>query len=89
MFWIFLLVLVLALVFFQLGSYAVWFGMLKAAVNVLLLVTGGFVLVAIWKWFARNRQPAHPSNSKGSDRTGLPWNRPITTRWSIGSPRCW
>jgi hypothetical protein len=54
MLWIVLLVIFLAIVCFQLGSYAVWFGMLKAAVNLLLLVTGGFVVVALVKLAARS-----------------------------------
>ena len=58
MIWIFILALVMGFVFFKLGSYAVWFGVLQAAVNVLLFVTGAFVLVAIWKSVARKRKEA-------------------------------
>ena len=55
MFMLFILGIVLAVVFFKLGVYAVLVGLFEALLKVLLLLTGGFLVVAVWKWLARHR----------------------------------
>lgn len=49
MFWLFLLFIVLAYVFAQLGAYAVWFGLFKFGFQLLLIVFAGFAVVALWR----------------------------------------
>ena len=56
MFWIFLLLLFVGFVFFKLGVYAVLLGVLEMLLKIVLLVTGGFILYAVWKRIARRRR---------------------------------
>ena len=56
MFWMFLLLLVMGLVFFKLGVLTVWLGLFELLAKVLFFATGGFLLVAAWKWVGRARR---------------------------------
>jgi hypothetical protein len=49
MFWVFALVVVIALVFAQLGAYSVWFGILKTGLQLALIVIAGLTIVLLWK----------------------------------------
>lgn len=49
MFWIFLIFLVLAFVFAQLGAYSVWFVIFKGGLQIALLVVAGLLIVLLWK----------------------------------------
>ena len=49
MFWGFLLFIVLALVFAQLGAYSVWFAILKGGLYLSSVVIGGLVIVLLWQ----------------------------------------
>ena len=56
MFWMVLLLLVMGLVFFKLGVLTVWFGVLQGLVKLLFVLSGAFLVVAAWKWVARQRR---------------------------------
>ncbi len=56
MFWMFLLSVVIGLVFFKLGVLTVWFGVLQGLLKLLFVVSGAFLVVAAWKWVARQRR---------------------------------
>ena len=56
MFWIVLLALVMAFVFFKLGVYSVLLGLVQVVAKVLLIVTGAFLVVAAWRWVMRRRR---------------------------------
>lgn len=62
MFVLFVLAIVLSIVFFKLGVLTVLVGVLKAMLQVLLFVLGGFGLYAVWKWLGNRRHsnPARP-----------------------------
>lgn len=49
MFWVFSLFVAVALVFTQLGAYSVWFGILKAGLQLALIVIVGLTIVLLWK----------------------------------------
>jgi hypothetical protein len=49
MFWIFLLFIVVALVFAQLGAYSVWFMVLKGGLQLALFVVDGLLIVLLWQ----------------------------------------
>ena len=55
MFWVFLGVLLMGAVFFKLGVYSVVLGLVGLAAKVLFVVSGAFILVAVWRWVARRR----------------------------------
>ena len=55
MIWMFLLAVVLGAVFFNLGVYSVLFSLVGLVAKVLFVVTGAFILVAVWRWVARRR----------------------------------
>ena len=55
MIWMFLLAVVLGAVFFKLGAYSVVLGLVGLAAKVLFVVSGAFILVALWRWVARRR----------------------------------
>ena len=55
MIWMFLLAVVLGAVFFKLGVYSVVLGLVQFAAKVLFVVSGAFILVAVWRWVARRR----------------------------------
>ena len=57
MFWIFLLAVVLALVFFKMGVLTVWFGVMQGLLKLLFVLSGAFLVVAAWRWFQRRRRP--------------------------------
>ena len=56
MFWMFLLSVVIGLVVFKLGVLTVWFGVLQGLLKLLFVVSGAFLMVAAWKWVARQRR---------------------------------
>ena len=56
MFWIFLLAVVLALVFFKLGVYSVLLGLFQLLAKALFFGTGLFLLVYGARWLLRRRQ---------------------------------
>ena len=56
MFWIFLLAVVLALVFFKLGVYSVLLGLFQWLATVLFFGTGLFVLVYVGRWLVNRRR---------------------------------
>jgi len=56
MFWLFLLFIVLAYVFVQLGAYSVWLGLFKFGSQLLLLVFAGFAVVALWRRLSRSKR---------------------------------
>jgi len=55
MIWMFLLAVVLGAVFFKLGVYSVVLGLVGFVAKVLFVVSGAFILVALWRWVARRR----------------------------------
>jgi hypothetical protein len=57
MFWMFLLLLVMALVFFKLGVLTVWLGVFELLGKLLLFGTGLFGLVYAGRWMLRRRRP--------------------------------
>lgn len=62
MFVLFILAIVLAVVFFKLGVLTVLVGVLKAMMQVLLFVLGGFGLYTVWKR-VRNRRNSSAARS--------------------------
>ena len=55
MFWLVLLSLVFGVVLFKFGVVTVWLGILEGLLKLLLVVSGGFLLVAAWRRLARRR----------------------------------
>jgi hypothetical protein len=55
MFWVFLGVLLMGAVFFKLSVYSVVLGLVGFVAKVLFVVSGAFILVAVWRWVARRR----------------------------------
>jgi len=58
MFWMFLLAVFLAVVFFKLGVYSVVFGLVQLLAKVLFVVSGAFLVVAAGRWVMRRRRMA-------------------------------
>jgi hypothetical protein len=59
MFWIFVLAVLLAVVFFKLGVYSVLLGLFQLLAKVLFFGTGLFLLVYAGRWIL-NRRRAQP-----------------------------
>jgi len=57
MFWMFLLLLVMALAFFKLGVLTVWIGVFELVGKVLFFGTGLFLLVYAGRWILQRRRP--------------------------------
>ena len=57
MFWIFVLAVLLAVVFFKLGVYSVLLGLFELLAKVLFFGTGLFLLVYSGRWILRQRRP--------------------------------
>jgi len=55
MFWIFVLAVLLAVVFFKLGVYSVLLGLFQLLAKVLFFGTGLFLLVYAGRWIMRRR----------------------------------
>ena len=51
MIWIFLVLIFLAIIFFQLGAYSVTVTLLKGFLLVLFYLAGGWLLVLAWRKF--------------------------------------
>ncbi len=49
MFWVFLLFVILAFVFAQLGAYSVWFAILKGGLFLAFVLIIGLAIVLFWK----------------------------------------
>ena len=56
MFWMFLLAVVLAVVFFKLGVYSIVFGLVQLIAKVLFFGTGLFLLVYAGRWILNRRR---------------------------------
>jgi len=49
MFWIFLLFVILAVVFAQLGAYSVWFAIFKGGLLLAVVVIVGLAIALLWR----------------------------------------
>jgi len=49
MFWVFLLFVILAAVFAQLGAYSVWFAIFKSGLFMALVVIAGLAFALLWR----------------------------------------
>jgi hypothetical protein len=57
MFWIFVLAVLLAVVFFKLGVLTVWLGVFEVLGKVLFFGTGLFLIVYAGRWVMQRRRP--------------------------------
>lgn len=55
MFWMFVLVAVLAVVFIKLGMYSVWITVLSTALHLAVVIIAGLTIALIWRQFFRKR----------------------------------
>ncbi|MGA9164010.1 MAG: hypothetical protein WBZ31_06105 [Thiobacillus sp.] len=49
MFWVFLLFVILAVVFAQLGAYSVWFAIFKGGLLLAVIVIIGLAIALLWR----------------------------------------
>ena len=105
MIWMFLLAVVMGFVFFKLGVLTVMFALLQGLLKLLFVLSGLFLVVAAWNGSpADDARPPWTCGSCGSGGRkshgysgtrewslieGPPWVPGHTTRWFIGSRRCW
>lgn len=68
MIWLVLLAVVLCVGFFKLGVFAVWFGLMKVALQGVLVVTCAAGILAAWKWVAKRRRIAQDERRFGCAR---------------------
>ena len=55
MFWIFLLFVILAVVFAQLGAYSVWFAIFKGGLLLAVVVIIGLAIALLWRQVFRQK----------------------------------
>jgi len=55
MFWIFLLFVILAVVFAQLGAYSVWFAIFKSGLLLAVVVIVGLAIALLWRQVFRQK----------------------------------